>query len=208
MSYGGRLKSGVPFAFFEALGGGYGARGDLDGVDGVQAHVQNTADAQVEDVEEVYPLRIRTVELAPDSDGAGRRRGGLGICKEVEFLVDGTWSAPSDRRLFPPLGLAGGQPAAPQRYELRTPTELEWRPVQGRATLAVESGTLVRLVTPGGGGIGSPLEREPELVERDVLDGLISPERARERYGVELVPGSDGKLVIDDAATRRRRNGR
>jgi N-methylhydantoinase B len=204
MGYGGYKPNGSMFAFFEGLGGGYGARGSLDGVDGVQSHVQNTADAQVEEVEAAFPLRIHEVELAIDTEGAGRHRGGLGIRKEVEFLADGSWASPCDRRIFPPLGLLGGGPGSLQRYELLTPGSSVWEIVGDRRTRSVARGTRVRLTTPGGGGIGPAMERPPDEVLVDVIEGRISTSRAAEVYGVEIVE-IDDRLSADVEATARRR---
>jgi N-methylhydantoinase B len=206
MGYGGRAVDGSAFAFFEAVGGGYGARGELDGVDGVQAHVQNTADAQVEEVEAAHPLRITSIELASDTEGAGRRRGGLGITKEVEFLTAGTWTAASDRRVFAPAGLDGGHSATPQRYELRSPGEHGWSDVAGRVNVAVSAGTHVRITTPGGGGIGDPQTRAVGAVLADVVEGRITPERARLVYAV-VVRADDGTWIIDEQATAAARLG-
>jgi N-methylhydantoinase B len=206
MGYGGRRADGDRFAFFEAVGGGYGARGELDGVDGVQAHVQNTADAEVEEVEAVHPLRVCSIELAADTEGAGRRRGGLGIAKEVEFLVDGTWSAPSNRRVFRPAGLEGGDAGAPLRYDYRPPGAEDWFEVSGRANLPVTAGTRVRITTPGGGGIGDARERDPQDVLADVVDERISARRARTAYGVVVGRTADG-WVLDEQATAAARTG-
>jgi N-methylhydantoinase B len=200
MGYGGRTSDGSPFAFFEAVGGGYGARGEIDGVDGVQAHVQNTADAQVEEVEAAHPLRITSIELAPDTEGAGRRRGGLGITKDVEFLTSGTWTAASDRRVFSPAGLDGGFSATPQRYELKLPGQTGWSEVPGRANMAVPAGTRVRITTPGGGGIGDPQTRDIAAVLADVVEDRITPERARTVYGVVMTM-RDGAWIVDEQAT-------
>ena len=204
MGYGGRSPEGAVFAFFEAVGGGYGARGALDGVDGVQAHVQNTADAQIEEVEAAHPLRVVSSELAPDTEGAGRARGGLGIRKEVEFLVPGTWTAASDRRVFAPQGLAGGEPASPQRYDVRPAPDGEWRQVRERVNLHVSAGARVCITTPGGGGIGSPLDRPLVSVLADLADGRISAERAADAYGV-VASCDSGVWTVDEPATRSRR---
>ncbi len=190
-----------PYAFFEAIGGGYGARATKDGIDGIQPHTQNTADAEVEELEASFPVQVQCFELIQDSEGAGRYRGGLGIRKELVFLGhEVNWSCPADGRKFFPRGIHGGGQARGLGYVLGR-GQPDQRRIEDKSTLRVPPDTRVCIETPGGGGYGNPHERPPQDVLRDVRQGKISLERARSAYGVALQAGPDGSLGVDDAAT-------
>jgi N-methylhydantoinase B len=119
--------------------------------------------------------------------------------KEVEFLVPGTWTAASDRRVFAPKGLSGGEAASPQRYEVRIAAGEEWQPVGERINLRVPAGARVRITTPGGGGIGSPFERPVASVLADLRDGRITAARAERTYGVVASRVANTWMVDADA---------
>ncbi|MFQ5896532.1 MAG: hydantoinase B/oxoprolinase family protein, partial [Nitrospinota bacterium] len=118
IAFGGkRPEAGEYFTFYETIAGGYGASFRADGMDAVQAHFQNTENAPVEETETHYPVRILRYELIPDSEGAGRFRGGLGVRRD--YLFPGhtpVFSVMSDRAKNPPRGLFGGQNARPASY--------------------------------------------------------------------------------------------
>ncbi len=80
-------RTGQYYCFLETLAGGYGGRFNSDGPDAVQTHAQNTQNAPVEETEQYYPVRITRYSVIPDSDGPGRFRGGLGLCREYELGV-------------------------------------------------------------------------------------------------------------------------
>lgn len=200
-AYGGMSAKGEPFAFFEALGGGYGGRATKDGIDGIQPHSQNTADAEVEELEASFPIRVERFELIADSDGAGRFRGGLGIRKEVLFPESEVrWSCAADGRRFSPRGLYGGGNGRGMRYVVAQGTPRE-KVVEGKVTLNVPPNTPVCLETPGGGGYGNPLERPVADVLRDVRQQKVSRERARDVYGVVVSIAADGTITVDATAT-------
>ena len=101
----------------ETLAGGYGARPTKDGLDAVQAHFQNTENSAVEETENNLPIRVLRYELVPDSEGAGRYRGGLGLRRDWQFVDHrATFTVFSDMRVNAPWGLFGGASAAPARY--------------------------------------------------------------------------------------------
>lgn len=204
--YGGiNPRTREPYAFFEAIGGGYGARATKDGMDGIQPHTQNTADAEVEELEASFPVQVRCFELIPDSEGAGRLRGGLGIRKEVMFHGhEVTWSCPADGRRFVPRGIHGGQSASGLRYVMDRGNPGE-RAIENKASIRVPGDITMCIQTPGGGGFGHPHLRSVEDVLRDVRQGKVSPGRAREVYGVQAVRGSNGKWTADLAMTARLR---
>jgi N-methylhydantoinase B len=154
-------------------------------------------------IEARYPLRVESAGLMPDSGGAGARRGGLGVYREYRLLMEGHLSSGVSCHEAGPAGGCGGRPGGPCRLTL----------IEGRkkpqALLPVASahpfapGSLLRVETPGGGGWGDPKERDPEAVRLDVLRGYVSPEAAREVFGVGLGEGLD--FPHDPAATRKLR---
>ncbi|MFQ6131012.1 MAG: hydantoinase B/oxoprolinase family protein, partial [Armatimonadota bacterium] len=146
-----------PFAYYETVAGGMGARPGADGLSGVQCHMTNTLNTPVEALEHAYPLRVRRYELRRGSGGAGAYRGGDGLIREIEALSAAELSLLSDRRRTRPYGLAGGAPAEAGRNVLvRNGRETE---LPGKCNLKLEAGDVVRVATPGGGGHGSPRPR-------------------------------------------------
>ncbi len=195
--------SGEYYTFMETLAGGYGARFSKDGTDAVQAHIQNTENSAIEETENNYPLRITRYELVPDSEGAGRYRGGLGLRRDWQFPGhQATLTVFSGHRKKGPWGLFGGQPGRPSSYTLNPDGQA--RDLPSKITLELAPDDVVSYQTPGGGGYGDPLEREPQNVLEDVLDGKVSPRRAREIYGVVVNMASRS---IDLDATRQLRQG-
>src|SRR5262249_12695341 len=119
VGFGGQDPRGGYYCFYETLAGGYGARKQTDGPDAVQKHFQNTQNAPVEETEMNYPVRIPRYALIPDSDGAGRMRGGLGLCREYLFVGhDAVFTTLADRAVFPARGLAGAGDGKCARYLL------------------------------------------------------------------------------------------
>jgi N-methylhydantoinase B len=174
----GNLGFGGPgYAYYETVAGGAGGACGVDGQDGVQADMTNTENAPVEEIELHHPVRITRYALIPDSEGAGRWRGGLGVVREYRFLQSGaTFSFLTDRAKIPPWGLAGGQAARPARFLHNG------RPVPAKGQVVLAAGDVITVETPGGGGYGDPHERDPEAVRADVRSGKISAERARSVY--------------------------
>jgi N-methylhydantoinase B len=181
--------------FLETFGGGYGGRDGSDGPDAVQAHGQNTENAPVEETERGYPVLIDRLSLVEDSDGPGRFRGGLGLRKDYRFDRPLTFTVLADRTKAGPWGALGGAAGAPARFVLvRDGVERELNP---KSTVDLLAGDVVSYRTCGGGGYGPPEEREPERVLRDVREGKVSRERARDAYRVAI----DDTGRLDAAAT-------
>jgi N-methylhydantoinase B len=137
-----------------------------------------------------------------EGTGAGRRRGGFGLVRDYRILDErgavsfgsmGGWR----RR---PWGLEGGGEGTNNRIEYLRADGSTSR--HGRVKRAVAAGDVVRIVTGGGGGHGDPLEREPERVAADVLDGYVTAAEAAELYGVVVDPGTG---AVDARATAARR---
>jgi N-methylhydantoinase B len=169
------------YCFLETFGGGYGGRHASDGPDAVQTHGQNTENAPVEETELNYPVRVTQLSLVEDSDGAGRFRGGLGLRKDFRFDRPTTFTVLADRTLRGPAGALGGHDGKVAEYVLiRDGVETR---LPAKTTLDVQPGDTISYRTCGGGGYGPPEERDPARVERDVREGKVSAERAREVYG-------------------------
>lgn len=176
-------RTGVYYNYVETYGGGQGGSQHQDGMDGVHTHMTNTRNTPVEVIESSYPFRIDRYGLVPDTEGAGQYRGGLGMTREIVLLgEEAKFSLSADRRNLAPWGVRGGQSAAPSKctlaHEDGTVEELP-----SKITLAVNRGDRIKVVTPGGGGWGDPLQRDREAVQNDVREEFISPERARDVYG-------------------------
>jgi N-methylhydantoinase B len=186
--------SGEYSCFLETFGGGYGGRAGSDGPDAVQTHGQNTENAPVEETELNYPVRVTRLSLVEDSEGPGRFRGGLGLRKDFRFDRPTTFTVLSDRTARGPAGAFGGLDGRVAEYVLVRGGEE--RRLGAKTTLELEAGDTVSYRTCGGGGYGPPSERDPERVLRDVLEGKVSSERARDVYLV-VVDGAE----VDRATT-------
>jgi N-methylhydantoinase B len=191
------------FNYIETYGGGQGAMHDRDGMDGVHSHMTNTRNAPVEAIEAEYPLRVRSYGLLPDTEGAGRWRGGVGMHREFDILGDYTrLTVSSDREKVAPWGAFGGQAATGSSCDIYRGVDHEDRVhLPSKVTTFLEHRDHLRTETPGGGGWGDALDRPGHLVEHDVREGLVSAGRARDVYGVVI----DADGVVDEIATSDRR---
>jgi N-methylhydantoinase B len=146
-------RTGEPFAYYETIAGGMGARPDRDGVSGVHTHMTNSLNTPAEALEYAYPLRITEYSLRKGSGGAGRFRGGDGIVREVELLADSQVTLLADRRSRGPYGLNGGSDGMAGRTEVvRSDGTREALP--GKISVRLKKGERVRIESPGGGGWG------------------------------------------------------
>jgi N-methylhydantoinase B len=180
--------------FYDTFAGGYGGRYGSDGPDAVQSHSQNTENAPIEETELNYPVHINRLSLVEDSEGPGRFRGGLGLRKDYRFDLHTTFTILADRDKAGPWGAFGGHAGRVAEYvHVRDGEETR---LGSKSTVELVPGDVISVRSSGGGGYGPPEEREPERVLRDVLEGKVSAERAREVYRVAIV---DRRL--DDAAT-------
>jgi N-methylhydantoinase B len=143
-----------PFAYYETIAGGMGARPGADGISAVHTHMTNSWNTPIEVLEETYPVRVRRYAIRPGSGGAGRYRGGDGIVREIELLAEAQVGILSDRRERGPYGLAGGPDGKPGRNTLiRRGKESR---VGSKCALLAEAGDILRIETPGGGGWAKP----------------------------------------------------
>jgi N-methylhydantoinase B len=138
------------FTYYETIGGGQGACPDADGPSGVHVTMSNTLTTPAEALELAYPLRVRRHALRLGSGGAGRRRGGDGVIRELEVLAACRASILSERRARAPEGVAGGEPGAPGR------NLLNGEELPSKTTVELAAGDVLRIETPGGGGFGKP----------------------------------------------------
>jgi N-methylhydantoinase B len=144
--------TGEPFAYYETIAGGMGARPTADGLSGVHTHMTNSLNTPIEALESAYPVRVRRYSLRRGSGGKGRFLGGDGIVREIEFLTHVRGSILSDRRRFRPYGLAGGKPGKPGKNQLVLKGRVVSLP--SKTVFEAPKGSILRIETPGGGGWG------------------------------------------------------
>jgi len=150
----GNPRSGQPFAYYETIAGGMGARPGKPGVSGVHTHMTNSLNTPAEALEYAYPLRVRRYSLRTDSSGNGKHRGGDGIVREIEVLTDCSVTLLADRCTRGPWGLAGGDDGAPGTASvIRHDGSIEAMP--GKFSTRLRAGERIRIESPGGGGWGT-----------------------------------------------------
>jgi N-methylhydantoinase B len=201
-SAGRHPASGRWYSQYEILNGGTGARPDSDGVSAMDELVVNVMNTPVEAIETEFPVRVECYELATDSGGPGTFRGGLGVRRQWRILADESIvNLRMDRFKFSSPGIFAAKPARASKAVLNPGSAAE-RPLTSKvAGLRLRQGDLLSLEFAGGGGWGSPYERDPERVRGDVVRNYVSPARAREDYGVVLT----SELAVDAEATARMR---
>ncbi|MBV9483839.1 MAG: hydantoinase B/oxoprolinase family protein [Acidobacteria bacterium] len=146
-------RTNEPFAYYETIAGGMGARPTKDGIAGVHTHMTNSLNTPAEALEYAYPLRVRGYRLRRGSGGMGKNRGGDGIVREIEVLTDAEVTLLAERRSRGPYGLAGGAEGAPGKCQLiRSGASIE---MPGKFNVRLRPGERIRIETPGGGGWGS-----------------------------------------------------
>ncbi len=181
---GGTARDGVPWAFYETIGGGMGARPDADGIDGIHTHMTNTLNTPIEALERYFPIRVTRYEFARDTAGAGRFRGGCGLVRSFT-LLDGraTVSLLAERQRVAPSGIEGGGDGAPGAHALRRGGKR--KKLGAKVTFPLEAGDEVIVQTPGGGGYGDPLARGPRAAAADRASGLVRRRRVPKAPAVE-----------------------
>lgn len=192
---------------FNALKGGSGATHGVDGYDHIG--LINCAGGILAQDPEMFELTTPHLllkhEYITDSAGAGQWRGGLGV--ETVFKIHGedvtgvTFGDGVDEeaRAF---GLFGGKEGALNKLELVYPDNRVLSPKSKDVIRNIPKGTIFHEIAGGGGGYGDPLRRPVEKVLKDVLNGFISVEKAKEDYGVAIDPST---LLVNEEETARRR---
>ncbi len=201
--FGHDPNKGKNFVVQSIEGGGWGGRPFGDGASASVSICQgDVRNAPIENIELKCPVIVEERILRQDSGGAGKFRGGLGLDARVRNLVEGRWNLiQTGRRKCRPWGLWEGKPGAASDCLLQEAGQSDWKSVDvAMYPVAADSRAIIR--TAGGGGWGDPLERDPEKVRMDVMEGFVSLESARTEYGVVLKRGAEANLVeVDTGAT-------
>jgi len=197
--YGRDAVSGYRYSTLDTTLGGWGAQPDSDGFSPLKTTTHgDTRNIPIEVEETFYPLQVERYEWRPDSAGAGEFRGGLGLHKIYRVLQDCFFVAAFERTKCPPWGLFGGKAAQVGCALIRQPGETEARRYHKVTSLPLKAGTIVELLSAGGGGRNPPTTRPAERVLEDVRQGYVSIEGARSDYGVIIDPRT---LEVDAKAT-------
>jgi N-methylhydantoinase B len=182
LMYSGYDRNGEWYQLFQIGFGGIPGRPSGDGPDGHSLWPSFT-NVPNEFLESYFPLRIIEYSSIPDSGGAGKHRGGNGVCTAYQFLAEGQISIHDDRWLTYPWGVNGGTPGARSSKLLKKKDgSQQWLPAKCDRVL-VQDGDILYFNTWGGGGWGDPLQRDAGLVALDCRRGLVTPAGAQ-RYGV------------------------
>ena len=182
----GRDRHGTPYAISNNEPVGWGAGRVHDGANALN-HFSTTMvrNTPIEVLEAKTGMFIEHLRLRPDSGGAGRFRGGLGISRGIRFVTPGDFLTITKKSKTRPWALDGGHAADTNRMRYFPGTD---RSVEGGTYRSkVEIGDQVEVISGGGGGCGDPIKRDPAAVLQDVLDGYVSQKAARELYGVVIV---------------------
>jgi N-methylhydantoinase B len=159
LTLGGRDPgTGSPFTYYETIAGGMGASKSSPGMSGVHTHMTNSLNTPIEAMEQEYPLQVVTYRVRRGSGGAGKRRGGDGVVREIRFLAAGRGALLAERHRIPPKGSAGGRPGKPGgawRIGRRN------RRLGSKVSFELHAGESLRVETPGGGGWGRARPRRP-----------------------------------------------
>ena len=199
---GGYYPDGKAFVFLEFNNDGPRGGGPwMDGTDGSAAPITNMANTPIENIESDQPLLITRYGYIPDTAGAGKYRGGLGMIREYQVLADETMlQIRSDRSKYLPWGSQGGKPGSPTYSILNPETEPKMLPSKFLAWL--KKGDVYRFIQAGGGGYGDPLERDPSAVLYDYRQGKVTADHADKEYGVII--DTEAKQVDSKSTAKRR----
>jgi N-methylhydantoinase B len=201
--------------FSDLPAGGWGGTPFGDGMSVTEDPLGNCMNMPAETAELLFPIAYEAFELRPDSGGPGRHRGGLGAVFKVRYLGEGELSMESARTREGSPGVNGGQHSSVQR-QIKIHGDGQREVIGGidehgawksplLASVPFKPGETFMFESTGGGGWGSPLERAPETVLDDVIDGYVSVAAASERYGVVIDLAA---MRVDEAATARLRAAR
>jgi N-methylhydantoinase B len=178
----GLRRNRKPFIIVDMICGAWGGRPDRDGVEAITNPSQNLSNMPVEVMEAEHPILVEEYALVPDSCGAGRWRGGIGIKRSYRILADeALLQLRSDRAKFSPYGLAGGEPGGVSRSFITI--DGKTTPLPSKVTITVPHGAVICHEQAGGGGYGDPRQRDPRLVQEDIADGKITRKFAEQHHG-------------------------
>jgi len=175
----------TPFILVDMINGAWGGGAGRDGVEGVTNPSQNMSNLPVETLEARYPIVMEEYGYRPDSGGAGRFRGGLGLVRQYRLLADDVVAqVRSDRAVHAPYGLFGGRPGACSRTLLNPSGTHELLP--SKFTRRLPAGSVIRHEQAGAGGFGPPQERALKAIERDWRNGKVTRTAAEREYGIRF----------------------
>lgn len=188
-------------------GGGYGGNADDDGISNGCSTIGISKTQPVEIVEQRYPVLFEEYSLHEGSGGAGKNRGGFGINYEVTLLRgEATASFVMDHGRTGPQGALGGADGDVNKVRVTRSGQTHIPPhLSKEQDIKIVAGDRIRVSTPGGGGYGNPLERDPELVRHDVGRGYYTVEEAADLYGVVIAADAvDSRATETMRAARRK----
>ena len=194
LSLAGHRRDGSRWVMFSFFGGGHGGHPQGDGLNHGNAPISTATIPPLEILEAAYPVMFTQWALRPDSGGPGHHRGGLGAVYEIELLEENAdVFLFGERGKFAPPGVLGGKAGALNAFTYEQDDGMHRPPqVSKMVGIKLKRGQRLHLETPGGGGYGAPLERDPEAVVRDVALGYVSVEAAARDYAVVIA--ADGGL--------------
>lgn len=186
-------RTNQSYTNYESVAGGLGATTFADGMDGVRGWSAGSMNPPIEAFEQELPIIVRRYELAIDSSGAGKWRGGLGMRRDLEVRgLETRVNTTSMRQIISPPGALGGQAGQTAQFVLNPESDREQALPPVFTNLEVAYGDIISVRTPGGGGLGNVDERPQSMIEGDVVDGYISKDAACDVYEVRL----EGDLVL------------
>ena len=188
LSLAGHRKDGSRWVMFSFFGGGHGGHPEGDGLNHGNAPISTATIPPAEILESAYPVMFNQWALRPDSGGPGRNRGGLGAVYEIELLEENAdVFLFGERGKYAPPGVVGGLPAAMNKFTYQQDDGDHTPPMVSKMVgIKLKRGQSVHLETPGCGGYGPPIERDPAAVSRDYSLGFVSRENALKEYSVVL----------------------
>lgn len=204
LSMAGYRKNGARWVLFSFFGGGHGGHPEGDGLNHGNAPISTATIPPLEILESAYPIRFTKWALRPDSGGPGKNRGGCGAIYEIELLEEKADAFLfGERGKFGPPGIVGGGKGALNKFSYPDGFGGETSPpmVSKMVGIHLDQGQRIRLETPGGGGYGNALERDPAAVAEDVRLGYVSVQAAADSYKCSI--STDG--VLDSKETDRMR---
>jgi 5-oxoprolinase (ATP-hydrolysing) len=204
ISYSGfKPEEGEYWVYLEVDEGSYGGRPGRDGLDAADCLIANTRNNPIEELEWRFPMLTTRYELRDEPCAAGKWRGGIGMVRVNRFLEDTIVTCEGDRcDADPPWGIFGGHDGINAYGKVTAPDgTVEFWPSKFTGRV-LKAGSTIEIAVPNSGGYGDPVERDPEQVRSDVLDGFTTIELAERDYGVVIDADT---VTVDAEATERRR---
>ena len=196
---------GKYYILYEYPKGGTPATIDTDGSTGHQGYDAGDIPSvyPAESAEQRQPLLMEGLSARIDGESPGYRRSGFGVVRRVKVLADGSQlSVMTDRAIIPPWGAAGAYPGSLNSYTVvRDGEEIQLSNLPGKVKgFPLKAGDVVLTQATAGGVVGDPLDRELDMVRKDVIEGYVTPQRARDAYGVVI---DDGQVHVAETSALR-----